>query len=413
MTEPQHLVSLFSLPFASLREKLVSLGAKPFLATQVFDWIYRKFVWNIADWSNVSKANKQLILANFSLDLPRILWQGHSQDGTRKFLLKFSDDQTIEAVIIPGKNRLTLCLSSQVGCAMGCTFCHTATQGLKRHLKTEEMVGQYLVACHWLKVHVSPDAKISNIVYMGQGEPLHNFNNMKLATEIFLDKDGLGLGQRKITLSTSGLAPQIEKLSDFPPINLAISLHSPRDEIRSKLMPINNTYNLERLFAAISKVPLKAHRRITYEYLLIQDLTDTPEDVLLLSKLLIRKESKINLIPFNEFPDSQFKRPSDQKVQWFQDQMIKAGFTCTVRVTKGEDILAACGQLKSEFDKLNLWNDEKTQIKQLQKLVSKYSFKAEYDEDIEEDADDQIDENIDDTSDEGLIEVVDSSYEKK
>jgi 23S rRNA (adenine2503-C2)-methyltransferase len=194
---------------------------------------------------------------------------------------------------------------------------------------------------------------------MGQGEPLHNSENMKKAPLIFMQENGLGLGQRRITLSTSGLVPAIEKLAaDFPPVNIAISLHSARNDVRTELMPINKVYDLERLFTAIKQIPLKAHRRITYEYLLAADINDSQEDVDALAKLLNSKESKINLIPFNEYPGSKYKRPSETKIMWFLDQMIKKGFTCTIRTTKGTDILAACGQLKSEFEKVNLWNKD-------------------------------------------------------
>lgn len=246
---------------------------------------------------------------------------------------------------------------------MGCNFCHTATQGLSRHLTAGEVVGQYMTLANWLMGQGLSHLIPSNIVYMGQGEPLHNFEAMKKATEVFIEPKGLAISQRKITLSTSGLAPQIERLSEFPPINLAISLHSPRDEVRSELMPINKAYNLERLFQAIDKVPLKAHRRITYEYLLIAGLTDTLLDVQLLAKALNPKESKINLIPFNEFPGSKYKRPSNDQIAWFHDQLLKHGLSTTVRLTKGEDILAACGQLKTVVEaKQKVGAEEKTFI---------------------------------------------------
>lgn len=213
---------------------------------------------------------------------------------------------------------------------------------------------------NWLFENVSAEEKLTNIVYMGQGEPLHNFENMKKATLIFMHERGLGLGQRRITLSTSGLVPAIEKMAiDFPPVNIALSLHSARNDVRTELMPINKVYDLERLFTAIKKIPLKAHRRITYEYLLIDGMNDTIEDVEALSKLLNSKESKINLIPFNEYPGSKYKRPTHEKIMWFLDQMIKRGYTCTIRTTKGSDILAACGQLKSEYEKVNLWNNDR------------------------------------------------------
>ena len=235
---------------------------------------------------------RNFIEESFSFSLPSIIWNGQSKDGTRKFLLKFEDNKTVETVLIPAKNRLTICISSQVGCAIGCTFCHTGTMGLTRHLKPSEVTGQFIALSDWMS-SVEPDAKITNIVYMGQGEPLHNFDNMKEATEIFLDDHGMGLGQRRITLSTSGMVPQIKKLNDFPPVNIAISLKAAHDDIRSELMPINKVYDLNRLLNAIKEIPLKAHRWITFEYLLIKDLNDRPEDIDALIKLLPPKYQKL------------------------------------------------------------------------------------------------------------------------
>lgn len=351
--------SLFDLTHEDLKVVLKENGFSPFGATQIFDWVYRKWVFDPAEWSNVAKASREFLAENYDMSLLKIVWNGLSKDGTRKFLVKMVDGQTVETVAIPARERLTLCVSSQVGCAVGCTFCHTATQGLKRHLKPGEVVGQYIAVQDWLNKNVTTGEKLTNIVYMGQGEPLHNYENMKKATQIFMQENGLGLGQRRITLSTSGLVPAIEKLAtDFPTVNIAISLHSARNDVRTELMPINKVYDIERLFKAIKQIPLKAHRRITYEYLLAADINDTQEDVDALAKLLNPRESKINLIPFNEYPGSKYKRPAEAKIMWFLDQMIKKGFTCTIRTTKGTDILAACGQLKSEFEKVNLWNKD-------------------------------------------------------
>lgn len=351
--------SIFDLTHDDLKVVLKENGFSPFGATQIFDWVYRKWVFDPAEWSNVSKGAREFLAENYDMSLLKIVWNGLSKDGTRKFLVKMVDGQTVETVAIPARERLTLCVSSQVGCAVGCTFCHTATQGLKRHLKPGEVVGQYIAVQDWLNKNAGPDEKLTNIVYMGQGEPLHNYENMKKATQIFMQENGLALGQRRITLSTSGLVPAIEKLAtDFPTVNIAISLHSARNDVRTELMPINKVYDIERLFKAIKQIPLKAHRRITYEYLLAADINDTQEDVDALAKLLNPRESKINLIPFNEYPGSKYKRPTEQKIMWFLDQMIKKGFTCTIRTTKGTDILAACGQLKSEFEKVNLWNKD-------------------------------------------------------
>lgn len=354
--------SLYSFTLEGLREYFVANGFTKFNADQLYSWIYKKFEFNPENWTNISKKLKDHLLENFKLDLPKIIWEGQSKDGTRKFLIGFSDKEAVECVAIPAKDRLTLCISSQVGCAIGCTFCHTGTMGLKRHLHTGEIVGQYLAVTHWLRTNVDEEQRLTNIVYMGQGEPLHNFDNVRNATIVFMEDKGLGLGQRKITLSTSGLVPQIEKLWDFPPVNIAISLHAAHDNIRTELMPINKVYDLKRLFDAIKKVPLKAYRRITYEYLLIADLNDRQEDIDGLCRLLDKKHSKVNLIPFNEYPESAFKKPSAEKVKWFQDQLIQRGYVCTTRTTKGDDILAACGQLKSQKEGLNLWDQASTTV---------------------------------------------------
>lgn len=348
--------SVFSFTLEALREYFVSLGLTKFGADQVYHWVYKQSQYDMEKWSNVSKKIKAHIEAEMDFSLPKVVWEGLSKDGTRKFLLAMGDKQTVEAVVISARNnRLTLCLSSQIGCAIGCTFCHTATMGLIRHLTVGEVVGQHLAVTKWLKENVSPESRLTNIVYMGQGEPLHNYDNMVIATHIFLEEKGIGLGQRKITLSTSGLVPKIKMLKDFPPVNIAISLHASRNDIRSELMPINKVYDLDRLFDAIKTIPLKAHRHITFEYLLIKDLNDQKRDIEGLRKLLQKDISKINLIPFNEYPESSFKRPSDTHIKWFQDSLIGLGYICTTRTTKGTDILAACGQLKAQEDSLNLW----------------------------------------------------------
>jgi len=340
-----------------MRDVIAEHGYAKFSADQVYNWLYKKFDARLDNWSNVSKKIKDLFQDKFDLQCPEIIWNGLSRDGTRKFLIRMSDGEAVETVAIYAKDRITLCISSQVGCAIGCKFCHTGTMGLKRHLTPGEIVGQFMAVSHFLRINAGEEHRLTNIVYMGQGEPLHNFENVKKATIIFMEDKGLGLSQRKITLSTSGLVPQIEKLWDFPPVNLAISLHAAHDNIRTELMPINKAYDLNRLFDALKKVPLKAYRRITFEYILIADLNDRLEDIDALERLLERNKSKINLIPFNEYPQSEFKRPSDDKIVWFQEQLLNRGFVCTTRTTKGQDILAACGQLKSEKLKVNLWNE--------------------------------------------------------
>ncbi|MBI2521951.1 MAG: 23S rRNA (adenine(2503)-C(2))-methyltransferase RlmN [Bdellovibrio sp.] len=340
----------FQTTFDELLVEFKQNGFPAYAAEQVYSWIYKHFVFDMTSWTNVSKTVKAYLHENYSFDLPKTLWHGQSLDGTRKFLFGLHDGQSIETVLIPAKDRLTLCVSSQVGCAIGCRFCHTGTMGFQRNLAASEVVGQLMA------VTVMFNAKVTNVVYMGQGEPLHNFENMKQATLIFMSQKGLALGQRKITLSTSGLVPQIEKLSEFPPVNVAISLHAAQNKIRSELMPINKAYDLERLLKAIKGIPLKAHRFITYEYILIDGLNDRLEDAEALIALLDKKNSKINIIPFNEYPDSAYKRPSKEKILWFQNLLNSRGLVSTIRMTKGADILAACGQLKSECEKLNVWN---------------------------------------------------------
>lgn len=340
--------SIFSFTLNELREYLVTKGFAKFAADQIYLWIYKQFEFDMTEWTNVSKKIKAHFAEHLDFTLPLVHFHIRSVDGTRKFLLKLRDGEIIETVSIPANGRLTQCISSQVGCAIGCTFCNTGTMGLTRNLGSDEIIGQYLAVTKWLHENGEADTRISNIVYMGQGEPLHNYDNVLNATNIFMEDKGLGLGGRKITLSTSGLVPQIEKLNEFPSVNIAISLHSPNNKTRTELMPINKTYDLERLFGALKKLKLKEHRYITYEYLLIADLNDQESDIEGLSKLLDTKSSKINLIPYNEFESSPYKRPTDLQINWFKNQLIRRGYICTTRASKGSDIMAACGQLKSE-----------------------------------------------------------------
>ncbi len=347
---------LFSMSLEELRQWLSERNLARFGADQIYNWLYKNWVTDPILWTNVAKKTREAMLNELDLEVPKVVWQGLSRDGTRKFLVRMLDGKTVETVAIAAEDRLTLCISSQVGCAIGCTFCHTGTMGLTRNLSAGEIVGQFVAVTQWLKTNVNIESRLSNIVYMGQGEPLHNFDEVKKSAIVFLEEKGIALSQRKVTLSTSGLVPQIKKLWDFPPVNIAISLHAAHNDVRTELMPINKAFDLERLFEAIRTIPLKARRRITYEYILIAGLNDRQEDIDGLLKLLDLETSKVNIIPFNEYPESKFKRPSDTHIRWFQKQLLDKGHTCTVRITKGDDILAACGQLKSKEDALNLWN---------------------------------------------------------
>jgi len=338
--------SLFALELLELKELLKSKGYSSFVGDQIFQWVYKHFVFDPSGWANVKQSLRDEIKTWMDLSIPQIIKEQISTDQTRKFLIQFADAETVEAVLIPRNGRLAVCLSSQVGCAFGCRFCHTATQGLKRNLSAAEIVGQYLVVQKHL-LQIDPTWALTNIVFMGQGEPLHNFAAVKKAILILMDNHGIGLGQRRITVSTCGFLEGMKKLNDFPPVNIAISLHAARDEVRNQLMPVNRAQGLAGLWQAIREIPLKAHRRITYEYLLIKDLNDTPADVAALAACLDPQQAKINLIPFNEHPASHFARPKQEKIEWFQEELMKRNFVCTIRPSMGADILAACGQLKS------------------------------------------------------------------
>ncbi|MBF0313034.1 MAG: 23S rRNA (adenine(2503)-C(2))-methyltransferase RlmN [Oligoflexia bacterium] len=348
--------NFYALTAPALTSYLQTKQYSSYVTSQLLSWVYKHQHLSMEQWMNVSKKLRAQLCLDFSFELPLIESIQRSIDGTTKFLLRFNDGEGVESVLIPTANRLTQCLSTQVGCAMKCAFCFSGSEGPKRNLQAHEIVGQYIAVNRFLLKNpiIIPEdplctyyPKITNLVFMGQGEPLNNYEEVKRATTIFLEPQGIAFGQRKVTLSTCGVVPKILLLNEFPPVNLAVSLHSPRDAIRDQLMPINRSYNLEKLFTALNQLSLKAYRRITYEYLLIDELTNTPEDLELLIKLLIRERSKINLIPFNEYPGHSFKRPSDEKNLWFCNELGKHGFTATIRQSKGRDILAACGQLKA------------------------------------------------------------------
>lgn len=289
----------------------------------------------------------QWLQVNLNFSLPKITTCQLAADETVKFLLEFADGEKVETVLIPFHKRYTICLSSQVGCGMKCSFCYTGTQGLKRNLKAEEIIGQYVVAWQWLKKNRPEKSLKPNIVFMGQGEPLHNFDQVKLATEIFLENAGLNLGSRQITLSTAGFLPGLMRFHEFPRINLALSLHSAFDNIRNELIPLNRSYSLSQLFQVLDTLPRLKRQYLTMEYLLIKDINDTEKDARALIALLKDRPAIINLIPFNEFPGAPYQRPTPTTVNWFRELLVEARLPVMLRTTKGDDILAACGQLKS------------------------------------------------------------------
>lgn len=319
------------------------------LIRELFREIYRKPNLNMGEVLTsplLSKKFITLLEKDFFLSLPKITKVSKSNDHTVKFLIEFSDGESVETVLIPFKKRYTVCLSSQVGCAMNCSFCYTGTQGYRRNLKTSEIVGQYLLAWSWLKENFSNDSIQPQIVFMGQGEPLQNFENIKKSIEIFQNKWGLGLGFRNITLSTVGYLPGIKRFAELGQINFALSLHSPFNSVRSNLIPINNQFPIEDILQEIKKIPLRNQQFINIEYLLIKDLNDDQNSINKLSELFDRKRFIFNIIPFNPFPGSKYKRPNQVDVIEFKKNLTAEGFFCKMRTTKGDDILAACGQLK-------------------------------------------------------------------
>lgn len=337
--------SIFNQSNEDLKSFLQSIGVADKHSFSILQNIYkRKKKINVLS----EKLNNSLN-ENFDFSLPLIKTINASDDGTIKFLIRFDDDQTVETVLIPFHHKFTVCLSTQVGCAMKCSFCYTGTMGLKRHLNAGEIVSQYMVAWNYLR-EIYPDHDFPpNIVFMGQGEPLHNADSVKKAIGIFMEKMGPDIGPRQITLSTAGYLPGLKKFSDFPKVNLALSLHSPFNEVRNKLILINEQWPLEQVLDELKNIEanLRGNQFIVYEYLLIKDLNDRQEDANELARLLGNRKAIINLIPFNPFPGSEFKRPSNEEVELFKEKLVQQKLRTHIRTTKGSDILAACGQLIS------------------------------------------------------------------
>lgn len=335
--------SIYELTEEELKSFLSANDISPDFSATIFRNLYK----NNKHEQPISKKIMALLSKHFILDLPKIHTVSKSPDGTVKFLMEFSDGKSVETVLIPFHKRFTVCLSSQVGCAMKCSFCYTGTMGLSRHLKSSEIVGQYIVAANYLDTVLGLKTMSPNIVFMGQGEPLHNSTEVLKAINVFMEPLGLGMGPRQMTLSTAGYLPGIKKLNDFPKINIALSLHSPFNDIRKELIPINQHFPLEDIFEALDGLDLMKRQFIVYEYLLIDGLNDRVEDADELLKLLGERKSAINIIPFNPFPGSKYKRPSDERVEEFKEMLVERKLRTMIRTTKGSDILAACGQLKS------------------------------------------------------------------
>lgn len=317
-------------------------------ARLLFNWYYKKNKRTECDLFHLSNKARQFVKQNLNFELPVIDFVKQSEDKTVKFLFKLHDDRKIETVLIPFQGKYTVCLSSQVGCAMNCTFCYTGKQGFTRHLETEEIIGQFLEAQRWLTENRPQDDKILNIVYMGQGEPLHNFDAVKKSAEIFISQFGLSLADHKITVSTSGYLPGLERWkNEMPDVNIALSLHSPFTQKRNELIPINRKFPIEKVLQFVDAIPTGKKRFVTYEYLLVKNFNDTDVDAHTTGKLLQGKKAYINLIPFNPFPGASFQRPTSADVENFKSILDQYKIPTTIRTTKGDAILAACGQLNT------------------------------------------------------------------
>lgn len=341
--------SLYGVPYFQLEEILKSKGLNPSGASLLFNHLYKKLS-QTTTLENLSQRTQKYLQDNYSLITPKVTNVQKVEDGekvTRKFLVSFEDALEVECVLIPFQQKFTLCLSSQVGCAMGCSFCYTGTQGLKRNLETSEIVGQLMAVKHWLKEN-NEECKISNLVFMGQGEPLHNFEAVRKACQIFLSQYGLSFGREKITISTAGYLPGLKDWSSDPlNVNLALSFHCPDEDIRSELIPLNRPYPLKDVLAEISKIPLEKKRFVTFEVLLIDDLNDSLEMAKKTGEMLKDFSPLVNIIPFNPIPGSPYRKPKRDSVDRYKETVESFGIPTMVRRTKGDEILAACGQLKS------------------------------------------------------------------
>ncbi|MDB6178949.1 23S rRNA (adenine(2503)-C(2))-methyltransferase RlmN [Paracoccus sp. Z330] len=355
-------MNIVGLTRDQLRAALIEAGTPEKQAKmrvgQVWQWIYHWGVRDFALMTNLAKDYRALLADKFEIALPEVVTRQVSADGTRKYLLRIAGGHEVEAVYIPEEGRGTLCVSSQVGCTLTCSFCHTGTQKLVRNLTPGEIVGQLMVARddlgEWPKQGAPKDETrlVSNIVLMGMGEPLYNFDGVRDAMNVVMDNEGLSLSRRRITLSTSGVVPEIARTAEEIGCLLAVSFHATTDEVRNKLVPINKRWNIATLLDALREYPrLSNSERITFEYVMLDGVNDSDEDARRLVKLIRGIPAKINLIPFNEWPGAPYQRSSWDRIEAFADIIYKAGYASPIRTPRGEDIMAACGQLKSATER--------------------------------------------------------------
>ena len=348
MTEQQEKINLLDLTRAQMQAFFVELGEKPFRADQVMKWIYHFCIDDFDKMSNINKVLREKLKARCVIEAPVVVTRQDSSDGTIKFVMGLSGGQEVETVWIPEKDRRTLCVSSQVGCALDCSFCSTAQQGFNRNLTVAEIIGQvWRVAQIIGSYGDTGDKPVTNVVMMGMGEPLLNLNNVVPAMELMLEDYGFGLSKRRVTLSTSGVVPALDLLREKIDVALAISLHAPNNELRNELVPVNRKYPMEEFLAASRRYVAnsKANDKVTVEYVMLEGINDSMEQAHELAHALKDTPSKINLIPFNPYPGSPYKRSSNSRIDRFNKVLQEYGFTVIVRKTRGDDIDAACGQL--------------------------------------------------------------------
>ncbi|MFA5960822.1 MAG: 23S rRNA (adenine(2503)-C(2))-methyltransferase RlmN [Tatlockia sp.] len=343
----QQKVNLLNYNTQQMRDFFKDLGEKPYRAQQVMQWIHQAGFHDFVPMTNLGKVLRERLSAVAEIRLPEIVTCQKSNDGTHKWLLKLDCGNCIETVYIPEANRGTLCVSSQVGCALNCSFCSTAKQGFNRNLSTAEIIGQVYLAVRALSQQQGThDKKVTNVVMMGMGEPLLNFDNVVSAMDIMMDDFAYGLSKRRVTLSTSGVLPELARLKEVSPVALAVSLHAPNDALRNQLVPINKKYPLAELMELCKNYfKNEPKRKVTFEYVMLQGVNDQPEHAAQLIKLLKDVPSKVNLIPFNPFPLTEYKRSSQEAIDAFRDKLIAKGINTITRKTRGDDIDAACGQL--------------------------------------------------------------------
>ncbi len=355
-------INIVGLTRDGLRDALIAAGTAEHQAKmrvgQVWQWVYHWGVRDFAEMTNLSKDYRALLAEHFEIAVPELVSRQVSADGTRKYLVRIAGGHEVETVYIPEEGRGTLCISSQVGCTLTCSFCHTGTQKLVRNLTAGEIIGQVMLARDDLGEWPIPGAPkreeraITNIVLMGMGEPLYNFDAVRDAMRIAMDGEGISLSRRRITLSTSGVVPEIARTAEEIGCLLAVSFHATTDEVRDRLVPINRKWNISTLLDALRDYPrLSNSERITFEYVMLKDVNDSDADARRLVKLIAGIPAKINLIPFNEWPSAPYQRSDWQRIEAFADIVHKAGYASPIRTPRGEDIMAACGQLKSATER--------------------------------------------------------------